>query len=225
MPLLLGIETSTTVCSAALNKGNDIIIEKHVDNGYTHAENLPVFIRQLFEETNYTMNDLEGVVISEGPGSYTGLRIGCSLAKGICYAKNIPLIAVNTLEALAFNAIENHPGFDKYFPMLDARRMEIYTAAFDYEFNNILPTQPVILDEINVSDFFKAKKLAIFGDGATKTYEILKDKIKVTVLNVLPNAGVMNKIGAKKLASKSICDLAYFEPFYLKPFLGKKTTT
>lgn len=219
MAFILNIETSTTVCSVSISENDTLLASKEIDNGYSHAENLHVFIKELLTEINLNPNDLNAVAVSKGPGSYTGLRIGISSAKGLCYALNIPLISINTLQILA-NCIENKN--EKYFycPMLDARRMEVYTAVYDFNLNEDLPTEALIVDEQSIEKYKKYPSIYFFGDGMPKCKELLSALPNANFIEeVKPSAKNMVNLSYQKIINKQFEDVVYFEPFYLKDFM------
>lgn len=222
MSLILNIETSTTLCSVALAESGKVISFRETNEGYTHAENLHVFIKEVLEKANLSTKDLNAVAVGSGPGSYTGLRIGVSAAKGLAYALRIPLIALNTLQIMASAAIQEKKSDVLYCPMLDARRMEIYTAIFDNSLNVIKETTAKILPD-DLGFFKTGKPVCFFGDGMIKCKEVLR-KIpdSIFIEDVVPSATALAGLSHKKFLNQSFEDTAYFEPFYLKDFLIKK---
>lgn len=225
MALILNIETATTVCSVTLTEHGKLLALKEVNNGYTHSENLTVFIREVFSETNHTYSDIDAVAVSKGPGSYTGLRIGVSAAKGLCFALNKPLIAINTLQhlSLALNIQHSTPN-TLFCPMLDARRMEVYCAIYDSAGNEIKKTSAEIIDEGSFADILKNNRIIFFGDGAAKCKTALSQHSNADFVdNVFPSAQHMMSLSEKAFKEKRFEDVAYFEPYYLKDFVaGKK---
>ncbi len=220
MALLLQIETSTKNCSVALSKDGQTIasIDEH-DDGYAHGEKLHQFIQWMLEGTPYTLQDVEGICVSKGPGSYTGLRIGVSAAKGLAFSLGIPLMSINSLQVLA-NAFQG-ADCDYIVPMIDARRMEVYTALFSSDAKVLTDTEAKIIDEDSYRDL-SDKKLLLVGDGAVKTQEILQ-ALDAEFIEVFPSAKAMSKMANEKFNREEFEDLAYFEPFYLKDFVaGKK---
>ena len=165
MAYLLHIESTSTVCSVAISKDDELIAIKEVNNGYTHAENLHVFIEQLLKETSLQPKDLNAVAVSSGPGSYTGLRIGFSAAKGLAHALQIPLITIDTLKALTSTAINTINKEGIYCPLLDARRMEVYCAAYDKQLNETLSVRALVLNEESISVFNNTKNIYFFDLG------------------------------------------------------------
>lgn len=219
MAFILNIETSTTVCSVSLSKGGNLISFKEINNGYTHAENLHVFIEEVIKEASITLKDLNAVAVSKGPGSYTGLRIGVSAAKGLAYSLNIPLIALDTLEIMT-NSILVKERAAIYCPMVDARRMEVYTAVYDHDLIQLKNTEALIVDESSISQFSSYPKIYFFGDGMEKCKMVLSAlKNAEFIETILPGAKAMCDLSYKKFTAKSFEDVAYFEPFYLKDFL------
>jgi len=219
MAIILNIETATKNCSVSLSKnGKTIFFKEHADQGYSHAEKLHVFIDEVIKECQINISEINAVAVSKGPGSYTGLRIGVSAAKGLCYALNIPLIAVDTLEILA-NQVQKKDGL--IVPMLDARRMEVYSAIFNNDLEKISETKAEILstesyDEIN-------EKIYFVGDCQEKCQTVLtKNNFEFLPEIVYPSANEMSKISYQKFENKQFEDVAYFEPFYLKDFLLTK---
>ncbi len=214
--LILNLETTTKNCSVALAKnGKTIAFREIAEQGYSHAELLHVFIDEVFLEANHTFQQLSAVAVSHGPGSYTGLRIGVSAAKGLCYALNIPLISTDTLLCLAKQSnISN----GVVIPMIDARRMEVYMAIFDKYLEKIQPTQALIINENSFSTIEDA--IYIVGDCQSKVQEVLVDKKFHFLPEVqFPSAKAMSKISFDKFQEQIFEDLAYFEPLYLKDFL------
>lgn len=216
MPLILNIETATKNCSVALAKaGKTIAIREIATQNFSHAEKLHVFIEELFAETNLKLQDLSAIAVSQGPGSYTGLRIGVSAAKGLCYALSVPLIAVDTLELLARKInIEN----GILLPMIDARRMEVFSAFFDSNYNKTRETKAEILDENSYQEI--SEDLHLVGDGAMKFQAVLTDvKFHYYPEIEFPSSDEMGAVSYQKFQNKQFEDVAYFEPFYLKDFV------
>ncbi|WP_291116164.1 tRNA (adenosine(37)-N6)-threonylcarbamoyltransferase complex dimerization subunit type 1 TsaB [Flavobacterium sp. UBA6135] len=219
MCYILNIETSTKNCSVSLALHGEIISSREVaDLGYSHAEKLHVFISEVLAEHTIQVSDLSAVAISSGPGSYTGLRIGVAAAKGLSYAANIPLIAVDTMEILARQI---QVGEGVIVPMIDARRMEVYTATFDKDYIKIGPTKAEIISE----DFYKNKdgKVTLLGDGAMKCEGILNQpKFTIFTNANYPSALQMGNLSYASFKKNEFVDIAYFEPFYLKEFYTSK---
>lgn len=220
MALILNIETATKNCSVALAKdGKTLAIREIATQNFSHAEKLHVFIEELFSEAHLKLQDLNAIAVSQGPGSYTGLRIGVSAAKGLCYALSIPLIAVDTLELLARKINPKISGENGIIvPMIDARRMEVFCAFFDSDFNKIRETKAEIIDETSYQDI--SETMHLIGDGAMKFKEILTDsKFHYYPEIEFPSAAEMAKVSFQKFQNKQLEDVAYFEPFYLKDFV------
>lgn len=220
MSLLLHIESATTQCSVALSQNGELLAAKQIDNGYTHAENLHVFIQDLFTETGFKAQDLKAVAVSRGPGSYTGLRIGVSAAKGLAYALHIPLIAIDTLSLMALQAKETGFTNGSLCAMLDARRMEVYCAVYDQHLQTIGATEALVLNEESVEQFSAYGPTAFFGNGMPKCRDLLSRLPgSVFIEHIQPSAAHMCQLAYEKYTRQAFEDTAYFEPFYLKDFL------
>ena len=220
---ILNIETSTKACSVALhNYGELIVYSEDVTANFSHSEKLLKFISELFSDANLSLSDLDAIAVSMGPGSYTGLRIGVSTAKGLCYGLDIPLISISTLKAMSFGmALEIKA--DLYCPMIDARRMEVYSAFFDKNNTEVRKIQADIIDENSYKKELD-KKVVFFGDGSEKIKEKIKHKNAMFISNIHPSAKNMGLISYQKFTKSLFEDLAYFEPFYLKDFVaGRKS--
>ncbi|MFK7757834.1 MAG: tRNA (adenosine(37)-N6)-threonylcarbamoyltransferase complex dimerization subunit type 1 TsaB [Flavobacteriales bacterium] len=217
-PLLLCIESATKNCSVALFKGEECItVKEESSESYIHSEKLALFVEEVLAQADDSRKMLAAVVISAGPGSYTGLRIGTALAKGICFSLNIPLISVPSLSQLAHAAHFIDSSFNYYIPMLDARRMEVYCGVFNNELHQELDTSAKVID-INSFSEFSHKRIAIFGDGAEKCLELLE--VKVELIDLECSARNMGKLALQKYSDKEFESLAYYEPFYLKEFIA-----
>jgi len=223
MALILNIETSETICSVALAKDNELIAIKESNEERSHARLVTIFIEDIFKEFNYSLKDLDAISVTKGPGSYTGLRIGVSTAKGLCYGLSIPLISVGTLEALA-NATINTGEYNnyKYCSMIDARRMEVYSAIYNSDLNIIKDVSADILTENSYSSFLKSDKIVFVGSGSAKFSEILNNKNAIFDTNIVASAKNMIEISYQKFKSQKFEDVAYFEPYYLKNFIAIK---
>lgn len=216
MALILNIETATKNCSVSLsNEGETMVCKEVAEQNFSHAEKLHLFIAEVLSENNLKFSDLSAVAVSQGPGSYTGLRIGVSSAKGFCYALNIPLIAVDTLQLLA-KQIQIEKGI--ILPMIDARRMEVFTAFYDINYNPIRKVQAEIIDENSYAEIDEI--LHLVGDGTEKFKTTLTNDKFVFHSNVIyPSANEMSALSYEKFQNQDFVDVAYFEPFYLKDFL------
>jgi tRNA threonylcarbamoyladenosine biosynthesis protein TsaB len=222
MSCILSIETSTDVCSVAVSDQGQIIFEKEEGKGPSHAILLGLFTNEAIEFLRIKNRKLDAVAVSCGPGSYTGLRIGVSEAKGLCYGLSIPLIAINTLKLLAFGTVNGRLAdrSELLCPMIDARRMEVYDALFDFGLNTIKAVSADIIDENSFANILKDNKIAFFGNGAEKCKNVLKHPNARFLGNIYPKAANMMDLAEEAYKSKSFVDVAYFEPFYLKEFIA-----
>ncbi len=219
--MLLSIETATPVCSVALHEKGELVGYSEGFIEKSHSEVLTLMIRNLLEQTKHRFENLTAVAISQGPGSYTGLRIGTSTAKGVCYALDIPLLAVDTLLSLSTELRENQKEEKILFcPMLDARRMEVYTALHNTDLEVIRPTEAHILTEKSFEKELQNHKIHFMGDGASKFQAICSHPHAIFWENRYPSAKFIGKL-ASKYSQKNQVDIAYFEPFYLKEFFTK----
>ena len=217
MALILNLETATKTCSVALSRDGKVVAFKELtSDNYSHAEKLNGFIEDVLFEAALKINELEAVAVSAGPGSYTGLRIGTSTAKGICYGLEIPLISINSLKALA-NLVEVGSGL--ICPMFDARRMEVYTALYSPELEERQATNALVVEE-NSFEFFSLEEIHVLGPGAEKCQEILKnDNFKFDIGKQVSARG-MASLAEIKFNKGDFEDVAYFEPAYLKDFVA-----
>ena len=222
MALILGIETTTKNCSVALFSDGIVIAEKErISDGYMHAELLNLFVQDVIDSANITLNKVEAVALSMGPGSYTGLRIGTSTSKGLCYALDIPLIGISTLKAMAFTMAKNKNSAI-YCPMIDARRMEVFSALYDTNNKEIRGVQADIVDKNTYSEFL-TNEILFFGDGSLKCQEIISHRNAKFVEGNYPSAKNLGILSKAKFEKKDFEDVAYFEPYYLKDFVaGRK---
>ncbi len=228
MSLILGIETATKICSVAISDGNKLLALKEEGGEYSHSEKLTVFIQDITKKTGLKLKNIDAIAVSKGPGSYTGLRIGASVAKGLCYALNKPLIIVDTLQAMAFGmskvqqaCTERSRSTDLYCSMIDARRMEVYTALYDRNNKLMEPISAKIIDEDSFTDYLKNNKIVFFGDGAEKCREVLSINPNATFSDEgFPSAQYVNQIALEKFNKQEFEDVAYFEPYYLKDFIA-----
>ena len=223
MTHILCIETSTTVCSVCVTANQEVISFREINNGFTHAENLHGFIEEVLKEANLSLKDINAVAVSKGPGSYTGLRIGVSAAKGFCYALNIPLISIDTLQSMAWGVVNIQKEDILLAPMLDARRMEVYCAVYNKGLETVIPVNALVLDEDSVSVFKLNKPICFFGDGMPKAKALLQGIESASFLeNILPSSKNMTTLALTKFQQKAFENTALFEPFYLKEFYTKK---
>ena len=227
MTLILNLESSTEVCSASLSKDGKMVDLIENTEGQNHARLLSVFANQLMKNNNIAFNQLNAVAISKGPGSYTGLRIGVSLAKGICYAAQIPLIAISPLQAMSSfitsQRDDHHIPNDRnllFCPMIDARRMEVYTALYDEQNREIEPVSAKVIDNSSFENYLTDHKIVFFGNGSAKCREAIKHPNALFVDDIRTSAQFMCLLGQKAYENKQFEDVAYFEPFYLKDFIA-----
>jgi tRNA threonylcarbamoyladenosine biosynthesis protein TsaB len=221
LAIILNIETATTNCSVSLSKeGKTIILKEDYDKNYSHSERLHTYIDEVLKKGNILANQLDAIAISKGPGSYTGLRIGVSAAKGLCFALNKPLISIPTLEALA-HQVKKCDGI--IVTMLDARRMEVYAAIFDSNYNQIRETQAEILNESSFSKYLEQGKVYFIGNGVEKTKTLISHPNAIFVDDKLPSANEMGFLANHKYKKSDFEDVAYFEPYYLKDFVALKS--
>lgn len=227
MALILSIETGTDICSVALANDGELMALRESDEGRDHAKKVALFVDELLRETGVQPSDLDAIAVGKGPGSYTGLRIGVSFAKGMCYALNIPLIALGSLDALTEVAredydagildIEEEEWSHAYLcPMVDARRMEVYTQIFDTEGVAVSEVTAEVVTPESFASWRTNGKLVIFGNGSAKCTETLPDAIQVSVS---PSARGLVRLAEEAFKAERFEDIAYFEPFYLKEFL------
>lgn len=220
MALILAIESATSVCSTSLFENGDLLDSNEVNQPNAHSSLLSVMVDELLSRNNLRSNQLQAIAISEGPGSYTGLRIGASLAKGICFASDLKLITVNTLDSIAYNAKGLYKGTDEDFyiiPMIDARRMEVYTKVLDSDFNNWKEIKAMVIEEDSFATFLLEQKCIFCGDGAEKCKDIITSPNAVFV-DALATSRTMGIIAEAKFQKREFANVAYFEPFYLKEF-------
>jgi tRNA threonylcarbamoyladenosine biosynthesis protein TsaB len=222
LAVILNIETSTKVCSVGLAVHGITKALKETREVNSHAELLTLFSKEVINEAGYSFANIEAVSVSMGPGSYTGLRIGVSTAKGFCYANDKPLIAIKTLKAMATGMI-NQVEDDIFLvcPMIDARRMEVYTAVYDHQLKCINKTEALIISPESFNELLKDHKLYFGGDGAAKCEEVLSHQKNATFLSsFFPSAKYMASLSEEKFNNSQFEDMAYFEPFYLKDFVA-----
>lgn len=220
LSFILNIETSTKNCSVSVSKDGTLLSLKEINNGnYSHAEKLHPLIIDALKESNITVNDLSAVAVGKGPGSYTGLRIGVSAAKGLCFTHDIPLISINSLEVLA-HACNFNDGI--IIPMIDARRMEVYSMILDKNHTIIRETKAEIITNVSFQDLLSENLVYFLGDGAEKCKEHIQNKNARFIDNQFPSAKEMVTLSYEKYKRNDVEDVAYFEPFYLKDFVATK---
>ena len=223
MSLILSIDTATKVCSVALHEKGQLLASQHLHIDKSHSGLLTVLIDSIVQYAGFELSDLSAVAVSEGPGSYTGLRIGASTAKGLCFSMDIPVIVVNTLQAMAHGMRRFAEAGSLLCPMIDARRMEVYYLLMNREGEVVQPPQPKIIEETSFEEELQAQKVYFFGDGAAKTRDVLGNQSNARFVDgIVPSAVGVGEIGWKKFEAGEFADLAYFEPFYLKEFHSPK---
>ncbi|RZK29411.1 MAG: tRNA (adenosine(37)-N6)-threonylcarbamoyltransferase complex dimerization subunit type 1 TsaB [Hymenobacter sp.] len=221
MTLLLSLETSSPICSIALHKVEDgrLLGQSELRLEKSHSTHLTVLIEQLLANTGHTLRDLAAVAVSDGPGSYTGLRIGAAAAKGLCFALDIPLLAVGTLHALAHQVASRTPRAASwlYCPMLDARRQEVYTALYQADGQEIVAPNNLVLDAASLAEHLTHSSLLFFGSGAAKFQALLGEQENAVFLaDVQPSASSTGELALAAYHRQEFQDVAYYEPFYLK---------
>ncbi len=222
---MLHIETSTKVCSVAVSEDGRTIFEKADLDGPSHAVALGVFVEEALSFADSHGIPLDAVAVSCGPGSYTGLRIGVSMAKGLCYGRSLPLLSVSTLQLLCVPVLLYHdeiPDEALFVPMIDARRMEVYAAVYDRALRTVRETQADIVDENSYLEYLERGPVYFFGDGAEKCRKQITHPNAFFLADIHPMANNMFPLAEKALARGEYADVAYFEPFYLKEFVASK---
>ena len=228
MATILHLETSTEVCSVALSENGKLLVLKESPEDLNHSELLTVFIDEIFKESQFNIKDIDAVAVSKGPGSYTGLRIGVSVAKGLCYGLGKPLISVGTLEALGKYTAQNLNDFYSapngenllLCPMIDARRMEVYTALYNSSGKQMEPVSAKIIDVNSYSGYFERHRILFFGNGAEKCRPHLLHPNALFQGPLKASARFMMNLAEKKYDKQQFENVAYFEPFYLKEFVA-----
>lgn len=222
MTNILCIETATEVCSVAVSVNGKMVSLRETTDQNSHSERLTVFIQEAIKEANLTLKDIDAVAVSMGPGSYTGLRIGVSAAKGFCFGLGVPLIAVSTLESIAYGAKEKTEGA-LIVPMIDARRMEVYTAIYNSNAELTTKIEAVVVDEDYVKTLSADNHYVMCGNGAPKCQEVLGNLPNVRFEEVSCSAEYLTNIAFQKYNREEFEDVAYFEPFYLKDFIAAQS--
>ncbi|MFS4445177.1 tRNA (adenosine(37)-N6)-threonylcarbamoyltransferase complex dimerization subunit type 1 TsaB [Maribacter sp. 2307UL18-2] len=218
MAVILNLETATTNCSVSIARDGAIVsIKERNTPNYSHSEQLHVFIQEVVEEASMTLMDVDAVAVSKGPGSYTGLRIGVSSAKGLCFALGKPLISIATLQSLASQ--NDAKAVDYIIPVLDARRMEVYAAVFDVDGKEIRATKAEVITADSFAEFAEKGRVHLIGNGATKCQEVLDNPNFSFDTQAVPSAKEMARLSFEKFQGQEFEDVAYFEPFYLKDFI------
>lgn len=224
MSCILSIETSTDVCSVAVSQDGTCIFEKEDSSGPNHAVKLGVFVDEALSFIDSHLIPLDAVAVSCGPGSYTGLRIGVSMAKGICYGRSVKLLSVPTLHLLCVPVLLREQIQEEnalLCPMLDARRMEVYAQLFDRALNEVRPIQADVVDADTYKSYLDERSVYFFGNGAEKCIEVINHPNAHLIKNVEPLAKYMFPLAEKRMMNEQFEDVAYFVPFYLKDFVAK----
>lgn len=224
MSCILSIETSTDVCSVAVSQDGTCIFEKEDSSGPNHAVKLGVFVDEALSFIDSHLIPLDAVAVSCGPGSYTGLRIGVSMAKGICYGRSVRLLSVPTLHLLCVPVLLREQIQEEnalLCPMLDARRMEVYAQLFDRALNEVRPIQADVVDADTYKSYLDERPVYFFGNGAEKCIEVINHPNAHLIKNVEPLAKYMFPLAEKRMMNEQFEDVAYFVPFYLKDFVAK----
>ena len=225
--MILCLETATPTCSVALNDGDRTLALRECQGQNAHSEKITIFIKEVMEEVGVGYQQLDAVAVSKGPGSYTGLRIGVSTAKGICYAAGLPLMAIDTLQAMAYG-MRKRLGVDCFLgdllvPMIDARRMEVYCAMYEGTLALKKETQALVVDAHSFDEYIPKQRLWLFGDGAPKLEPLFEEVPTISVIkDFTPSAAYMAALSDRALKARDFVDVAYFEPFYLKDFVAGK---
>ena len=224
MPRILSLETSTPVCSIALHQDGQLKFLAEIHEDQSHAAKLTPLIEQALAISGWDANSLDAIAVSAGPGSYTGLRIGTSTAKGLCFALNVPLIAIDTLKLLAQKVSRLNLAAGYLCPMLDARRMEVYYSLFTPGLETVSPVQTVVVDAQAFDEVLNKEKVFFFGPGAEKCAAVISHVNAVFIKGVLPSAAELGELATTELEHRIFQNLTTFEPMYLKEFLVKKST-
>jgi len=222
MSLILSLETSARVCSVAIHDDITLIATAEVHIEQSHASKLSVLIDEVRRAANIELNQLNAVAVTSGPGSYTGLRIGTSTAKGLCFSLDIPLVSIGTLDLLSFQMSKKNPENANLCPMIDARRMEVYCQLFNPSLETILPIEAKVIDELSFKEQLENYQIIFFGDGASKCKEKIDHPNARFVEGIYPAASHMGSIAFQKFAVGDFEDVINFEPHYLKEFMIKK---
>lgn len=225
MSCIVHIETTTKVCSVALSQDGECLMSEENFEGPSHGVVLGPYVEEAVSFADSHAIPIDAVAVSSGPGSYTGLRIGASTAKGLCYGRNLKLIAVPTLELLCVPLLLHHEELPEnvlFCPMLDARRMEVYTAVYDRSLKPLKEVSAKVIDETSFQEFLEKGKVVFFGNGAEKCKDVIRHENAIFVDDIDPLAKYMFPLAEKALAENRTIDVAYFEPFYLKDFVATK---
>jgi tRNA threonylcarbamoyladenosine biosynthesis protein TsaB len=222
MALILSLETSASTCSVAIHENGNLVADLEITKPQEHASQLAVLIQQVIQKSSLKIHDLNAVSVSSGPGSYTGVRIGTSTAKGICFALNIPLLAIPTLDLLAIQVKKLFIIDGFLCPMIDAKRMEVYCQIFTMDLKIISEAKAMVVNEASFAELLESGKMLFFGDGSKKCKTVLRHQNALFLDDVLPSAEKMGVISFDKYQQGKFEDLVNFTPFYLKDFIAKK---
>ena len=225
MPVILSLETSTDVCSVALHDSNRLLAQAEIHEAQSHAARLAPLVEQVTREAAVNLKAIHAVAVAKGPGSYTGLRIGTSTAKGLCYALGVPLIAVGTLELLAFQGNDLNTSGALLCPMIDARRMEVYCLVANHKLEMVEPVSARVVDANSFAELLASHSVLFFGNGSQKCREVIRHPHAVFLDDIYPRASALGVIAERKFSAGEFEDLVGFKPFYLKEFSAKKTGT
>lgn len=222
MAYIISIETATPVGSVALHKDGKLITTRQNNDQRKHGENITLFVNEVVQEAGITLQQVNAIAVSKGPGSYTGLRIGVSATKGLCYGLNIPLISINTLEGLTQHPLLNsYKEKDLLFcPMLDARRMEVFCALYNTPGEEVQKTKALVIDELSFQTQLNQKQIVFFGNGADKCKNTITHPNATFIDDIEASANAVGKLAHQKYLNQQFEDVAYFEPFYLKEFVA-----
>ncbi len=229
MACILNIETATHLCSVVLARDGEVIAARETFEEKSHAAKLTVFIEEVLKETALSVADLDAIAVGKGPGSYTGLRIGVSTAKGLCYGSGLPLIGVDTLSIMVRHVTTHHAGLVQSLPehseiilcpMIDARRMEVFSCLYNMQGAAVQPVQAVVVGHDTFSQYLAGRVMVFFGSGMEKCREILSHPNALFIPDIHPHASSLALLAEEKYAGNLFEDVAYFEPFYLKDFIA-----
>lgn len=224
MSLILSLDTSAHGCSVAVHQDGELVAISETFKEYSHGSRLALMMNQVLDNAGVSISSLAAVAVASGPGSYTGLRIGTSTAKGLCYSLDIPLIAVDSLSAMTTQAIRVTEGHSAlYCPMLDARRMEVYSAILDAGLNFVQPIQATILDTASFHEVLEGNEVIFFGDGSRKSRQVITHSNARFLEGIFTSAVGVGKLAWLRFQQNKFEDPVHFEPYYLKEFLIKKS--
>lgn len=220
--LLISIDTSTKGCSVALHQNGEVLVSYDLHTQQSSSALLTTLIQNAADHAGFSLNEVDGFAVAKGPGSYTGLRVGVSTVKGLCYALDKPLLAINTLEAMTLQIADFYDATTLLCPMLDARRMEVYSAVYDTNLILRQPTQAIVVDENSFADLLSQQPVVFFGDGAAKCKPILENNPNAVFCksSVIPSAKTIGYLASIAYSKGEFENVSTFEPYYLKDFMG-----